>query len=156
MLKLNSRSRIAEELEKTNREIERLSAHASGLRKQLALSERHPEVREILERQPLGPTLLNGLPATPEEVLKERLNTDLVSLQQATEITDKYRSLLIALNVQEHNIKLAVYGAESTSAQQVMRKLYASEVLQKLLQYRSHDIGRFVSIDSNGYISIIH
>jgi hypothetical protein len=41
------------------------------------------------------------------------------------------------------------------SAKQLMRKLYASEVLRELLRYKNENIGRFITIDSTGYVSII-
>jgi len=155
MFGLRSRSLITKDIEETTNEIERLTQHVSGLRKELVLADRNPEIQAILDAQPIGPALRDGTPATPHEVLEERLNTSFVSLQHATNVTETYCALRGSLKVQDRNVRLASYGEDSMSAKQIMRKLYASEVLRELLRFKNEDIGRFIAIDSTGYVSII-
>jgi hypothetical protein len=155
MLGLRTRSFVTKDLEETMNEIERLTLRASDLRKELVLAGNSTEIQAILEAQPLGAVLRDGTPATPNEVLKERLDTNFVSLQHATDITDTYRNLRASLKVQDRYVRLASYGDDSMSTTQVMRKLYASETLRALLRYKNEDIGRFITIDSTGYVTII-
>jgi hypothetical protein len=155
MFGLRTRAVISKDLEKSTNEIERLTQRVSDMRKELVLADKDPEIRSILEAQPIGAVLRNGTPATPHEVLEERLNTDFVSLQHATNVTDTYRDLRASLKVQDRNVHLASYGEDSMSAKQLLRKLYASEVLRELLRYKNENIGRFITIDSAGYVSII-
>lgn len=155
ILGLRSRSHVTEDLNATLREIERLTSRASALRKELSLSGSDAEINAILDDQPIGTVLLDGTPAEPEEILQERLDTDFVSLHHASEVTDTYRNLRASLKVEDSKVALAAYGDGSMTAIQVMRKLYASETLRKLLPYKNDNIGKFLFIDSHGYISII-
>jgi hypothetical protein len=155
MFGLRTRAVISKDLEKSTNEIERLTQRVSDMRKELVLADKDPEIQAILEVQPIGSVLRDGAPATPHEVLEERLGTDFVNLQHATDITDTYRDLRASLKVQDRNVQLASYGDDSMSAKQLMRKLYASEVLRELLRYKNENIGRFITIDSTGYVSII-
>lgn len=147
---------ISRELDETTDAINKLTLRAAGLRKELSISGKSPEIQQIIDKQPVGSTLLDGTPATPDAVLEERLNTEFVSLNHAIEVRDTYVHLIASLKVPENNISLPAYGDGSNTPEQVMYKLYASEALRALLLYRTDDIGRFVTISRNGYVSLVH
>jgi hypothetical protein len=155
MFGLRTRKVISKDLEETTAEIERLTLRVNGLRKEINIADKDPEIQSILDAQPIGPMLRNGTPATPKEVLEERLDTDFVSLHHASNITDTYVHLRASLNVRDRNVSLPSYGDDSMDAAQVMRKLYASETLRELLRYKNDDIGKFIVIDRNGYVSLL-
>lgn len=155
MLGLRTRSVITQEIEDATSEIAYQTVLVKELRNELVIVEKDPEIQSILKDQPIGSVLRDGTNATPAEVLRERLDTDFVSLQHATDVTDTYRNLRASLNVRDRNVSLPSYGEDSMSAQQIMRKLYASEVLRELLRYKNEDIGRFIVIDSTGYVSLL-
>lgn len=154
MIGLRNSRVIASEIDEATREIERLTARVHALRKELNISDKTPEIQAVLDSQHVSPTLRDGTIASPLEILRERLDTDLVSPKHATDITDTYVHLCASLNVRERNISLPAYGDGSMESDQVLNKLEASDTLRELLRYKNDDIGRFITIASTGYISM--
>lgn len=155
MFGLRTRPVIVKDLEKSLNEIERLTKHVSDLRNEVILADKDPEIKAIIAAQPTEAVLKDGTAATPQEVLEERFDTNFVSIKHAHDVTDTYRDLRASLKVSERNVSLPSYGDNSMSETQLMRKLYASDVLRELLRYKNEDIGRFITIDSNGYVSLL-
>lgn len=155
MFGLRNKPAITKELDEATDEINRLTLRVAELRKELAVAGKDPEIQAILDKQPIGSTLRDGTPAEPEEVIKERLGIDRVSLWHAGDITDTYIHLQSSLNVNQKNVDLPPFGDNSMKADSVMRKLYASETLRELLRYKNDAIGKFITIDQNGYVSLL-